>query len=1227
MKNRNTPQLPKIGATESVVEVSLLDVMDVEDFLQLVKSKTDSNWKELWKETCLVVNQLKAARELLSIGSNLIGSKPSRKILDRLVEVTHIMLNAERVVIMELDPTGSELIVTHSREERLIGLRIPSTLGIEGDVLSTKIIANVPDVNQDPRYLPTLDSRTSHKTRSIICAPILSDGGILGVIEVCNKKVGRNTKVPRDFSTLSFTHNEASLLGFIATNIGLALKQCSLSHSKSTHSFGNGFEHLKSLDSSLGRRLLRLENDKNLQNLIELAYGKLDAERVSIFTYNAANKSLVCAISPDIKGFSIPHDKGFAGMSFTAMRMINVPDTNQDDRHNKEVDKSVGFVTRNLLCAPIISNDGVALGVIQAVNKRRGPNFTSADEAHINEICKMMVALIREKVDPMDSSNGAPSVHSVTLARCIGSMALSSTLGELVTETENAIKINTAFDFARVYLVEGGKLIRAPSNNKTQLVENSSSRSFDEFDASDSWDLSTVSYHITQALQFAQPVEVKSSPEDTQALIPGVVLQQACIIPISTRAYPFLPGTSVLIAGHTSQESAVRDASREVLNTVAEYFGYSVAAISDKIMYEENVRHLRQQFNMLNNALGAVEDFVIILNEQGKLVGCNKKIEDLVGLEILRGSEKNSPKLISAAATESPKIREGMHYSQFLDAGQSPELLRDIGNALASRQSRKVEAARLTSQIFPEGISMDYQVAAVENPEFKERPPSPCPQTPTTQMSSKHFPISSPLPGGAAATAFSNQTRSSPIPFTIPVDDDLYNSALIVVVVIHLNTRKMIGIEPAVVPAETGAKMQGTDVVSASTGVDAATSILSAIRQNFVLDSEVEENIKSIMDNLTHTSRRMSISNANFSKINLALQQLHMPLVNPDLELPVNLFEWEFDVLKIRDSLMLCNIIGRFFEHLFNLEELNVDSSTLARYVKEVGRHYHDRPFHNLQHATCVTHFTFMLINESKALGNLKLHQVFAILLSAVVHDVDHPGNTNLFEINSQSELAIRYNDQSVLENHHCSTAFRIMRKPNMQVLTFMPKATAVEIRKTIISCVMATDMAVHFDLIEETKKRAAEGWKFEEAKDQALLGKILLHAADLSNPVRPYHMTREWASRISIEFNDQVAREQALGMPVLGFMMSPDEKVFCKNEIGFASFVVAPMWRAIALLYPSLTFLVEQIDSNLVQWKNRLEEIQIEEEATALKQQQIQEQQRQQKVSQDDEIAENNES
>lgn len=40
----------------------------------------------------------------------------------------------------------------------------------------------------------------------------------------------------------------------------------------------------------------------------------------------------------------------------------------------------------------------------------------------------------------------------------------------------------------------------------------------------------------------------------------------------------------------------------------------------------------------------------------------------------------------------------------------------------------------------------------------------------------------------------------------------------------------------------------------------------------------------------------------------------------------------------------------------------------------------------------------------------------FALILSGLCHDVSHSGRTNIFEINSLSNLAIRYHDRSVLE-------------------------------------------------------------------------------------------------------------------------------------------------------------------------------------------------------------------
>merc|ERR1712048_461497 len=96
---------------------------------------------------------------------------------------------------------------------------------------------------------------------------------------------------------------------------------------------------------------------------------------------------------------------------------------------------------------------------------------------------------------------------------------------------------------------------------------------------------------------------------------------------------------------------------------------------------------------------------------------------------------------------------------------------------------------------------------------------------------------------------------------------------------------------------------------------------------------------------------------------------------------------------------------------------------------------------------------------------------VYALLVSAICHDVGHPGKTNPYLVEMTDELAVRYNDKSPLENMHCAKLFETAKHQDSNVFELLDKVSFKQARSVCISSILHTDNALHFDMVKSLKK------------------------------------------------------------------------------------------------------------------------------------------------------------
>jgi hypothetical protein len=80
-------------------------------------------------------------------------------------------------------------------------------------------------------------------------------------------------------------------------------------------------------------------------------------------------------------------------------------------------------------------------------------------------------------------------------------------------------------------------------------------------------------------------------------------------------------------------------------------------------------------------------------------------------------------------------------------------------------------------------------------------------------------------------------------------------------------------------------------------------------------------------------------------------------------------------------------------------------------------------------------------VKEGHLVSNLSDLQVMAGFLASLLHDVAHPGVDNNFLLGLKHKKALRYNDSSVLEHHHCAIAFKLLLDPQNDIFEGLSEA------------------------------------------------------------------------------------------------------------------------------------------------------------------------------------------
>ena len=257
----------------------------------------------------------------------------------------------------------------------------------------------------------------------------------------------------------------------------------------------------------------------------------------------------------------------------------------------------------------------------------------------------------------------------------------------------------------------------------------------------------------------------------------------------------------------------------------------------------------------------------------------------------------------------------------------------------------------------------------------------------------------------------------------------------------------------------------------------------------------------------------------------------------------------------------------------------------LRDFLTTIASMYRDNPFHNFEHASHVTASVRKLLSRIVSVNDNGLqgrnnHHVnlvdlaghsygitsdpltqFAVVFSAVIHDVDHPGVTNA-QLVAENTRSAKIYKKSIAEQNSVDLAWEVLMSPDYGDLRACIYSTEDELRRfrqLVVNTVMATDIC---DKELQALRKARWETAFsstqvdptpEVAEDRkaTIVIEHLIQASDVAHTMQHWQVYKQWNEKFFMEMYGAYHAGRAGVDPSEGWY---------KGEIGFFDFYVIPL-------------------------------------------------------------------